>query len=103
MKLLFLLLLELSLIVPASISETKPSETTQSCVVIKHASAARQAFVSGANWQYVAGDFPRGMKWKSNIRDRDVRKIKKLGGRVVIVNQNYNGEDLKQAQESCKN
>lgn len=72
-----------------------------SCLIVKHASTARQVFVSGANWQYVAGDFPKGMKWKSNITDRNIRKIKELGGRVVIVPQNYTAADLEQAQKSC--
>ncbi len=29
-----------------------------SCLIIRHASTSRQIFVSGANWQYVEGDFP---------------------------------------------
>jgi hypothetical protein len=68
---------------------------------LKHASTARQFFVSGANWQYVAGEFPKGMKWKSNITDRSIRKIKELGGRVVIVPQNYSQADLEQARKEC--
>lgn len=73
----------------------------QTCLIVKHASAARQAFVSGANWQYVDGDFPQGMKWKSNITDRNIRKIKELGGKVVIVNQNYSAADLEAAKKQC--
>jgi hypothetical protein len=72
------------------------------CLIVKHASAARQAFISGANWQYVAGDFPKGMKWKSNITDRYVRKIKEAGGKVVVVRQDYTADDLRQAQDTCK-
>lgn len=71
------------------------------CLIIKHASTSRQIFVSGANWQYVEGDFPSGMKWKSNIRDRDVRKIKELGGKVVIVPQGYTVTDLDDARKQC--
>ena len=73
----------------------------QACVIVKHASSARQFFVSGANWQYVAGDFPKGMKWKSNITDRNVRKIKELGGKVVIVPEKYNSADLEEAKKTC--
>lgn len=72
------------------------------CLVIKHASAARQAFISGANWQYVAGDFPKGMKWKSNVTDRYVRKVKENGGHVATVPQEYSSADLKSAFETCK-
>jgi hypothetical protein len=72
------------------------------CLIVKHASAARQIFVSGANWMYVAGDFPKGMKWKSNITDRYIRKVKERGGRVATVSQEYTAADLKQAFETCK-
>lgn len=75
---------------------------TRSCLIVKHASTARQMFVSGANWQYVAGDFPKGMKWKSNITDRNIRKIKELGGLVVTLNSNYTASELAQAQKACR-
>jgi hypothetical protein len=77
------------------------SMSAQPCLIVKHASAARQAFVSGANWQYVDGEFPTGMKWKSNITDRNIRKIKELGGKVVVVNQNYSSVDLEAAKKQC--
>ena len=72
-----------------------------SCLIVKHASASRQFFVSGANWQYVAGEFPKNMKWKSNVTDRDIRKIKAQGGRVVIVKQDYGEADLEAAKREC--
>src|SRR5215831_16464973 len=71
------------------------------CLIVKHASTARQLFVSGANWQYVEGDFPKGMKWKSNITDRYIRKIRENGGRIVVVPQNYGASELEQARRSC--
>lgn len=74
----------------------------QACLIIRHASAARQAFVSGANWQYVEGDFPKGMKWKSNVTDRTVRKVKELGGRVVTVPTTYSTADLEDARKQCR-
>ena len=73
-----------------------------SCLIVKHASTAHQAFVSGANWQYVAGEFPKGMKWKSNITDRNIRKIKESGGQVVIVPETYSIADLEEAKKSCQ-
>lgn len=72
-----------------------------SCLIIRHASAAHQFLVSGANWQYVSGEFPKGMKWKSNITDRYVRKIKDAGWRVVTVPTNYTASDLEFAQKQC--
>src|SRR5712691_5466128 len=74
---------------------------TTTCLIVKHATTAHQVFVSGANWQYVAGDFPKGMKWKSNITDQNVRKIKELGGRVVVVPSAYSAEDLAEARKTC--
>lgn len=73
------------------------------CLIVKHASTSSQAFVSGANWRYVAGDFPKEMKWKSNITDRNIRKIKELGGRVVIVPTDYHAADLEDARKQCGN
>jgi hypothetical protein len=41
------------------------------------------------------------MKWKSNITDRNIRKVKELGGKVVVVNQNYSSADLEDARKQC--
>jgi hypothetical protein len=41
------------------------------------------------------------MKFKSNVTDRNVRKIKELGGKVVIVPQNYSLADLENAKKEC--
>jgi len=73
----------------------------ETCLIIKHASVSHQLWVSGANWQYVEGDFPHGMKWKSNITDRNVRKIKELGGKVVIVPEKYSTAELQDARNQC--
>lgn len=72
------------------------------CLVVKHASTAHQFFVSGANWQYVAGDFPEGMKWKSNITDGTIRKVKKMGGKVAIIRSDYTSDDLAQTLKGCQ-
>jgi hypothetical protein len=74
----------------------------ETCLIIRHASTAHQMLVSGANWQYVEGDFPKEMKWKSNITDRNVRKIKESGGKVVIVPTTYTPADLEDARRQCK-
>jgi hypothetical protein len=72
------------------------------CLIVKHASAGSQAFVSGANWRYVEGEFPKDMKWKSNITDRTIRKIKEEGGRVVTVPTDYHAADLEDARKQCE-
>jgi hypothetical protein len=88
----------LILLLVSSIAFAADSPT---CLIVKHASTSRQVFVSGANWQYVAGEFPKGMKWKSNVTDRYIRKIKEVGGKVVIVPQDYSATDLAQAKTEC--
>lgn len=72
------------------------------CLIVKHANIAHQLFVNASNWQYVTGDFPKGMKSKSNLTDPDIRKIQENGGQVVVVQPNYTTKELKQAQSSCK-
>ena len=72
------------------------------CLIVKHASNAHQLSVNASNWQYIAGDFPKGMKSKSNMTDRNIREIQENGGQVVVVQPNYTTKELKQAQTSCK-
>jgi hypothetical protein len=42
------------------------------------------------------------MKWKSDVTDRTVRKVKELGGRVVTVPNPYTTADLEDARKQCK-
>jgi hypothetical protein len=72
-------------------------------LIVKHATASQQVWVSGANWRYVEGDFPAGMKWKSNITDRGIRQIKekRKRGKVVIVPEKYSTTDLEDARKQC--
>ena len=77
------------------------AQGASTCLIIRHASTARQVWVSGANWQYVEGTFPKGMKWKSNITHRTVRKVKEMGGRVTTVPNVYTPADLEDARKHC--
>lgn len=90
-----------SLVACILVGSALAAEAPQSCLIVKHASTARQFFVSGANWQYVAGDFPPDMKWKSNITDRNIRKIREKGGKVIVIQPNYSMADLEQAKTAC--
>jgi hypothetical protein len=83
MRNLFLLLF---LVVPSFAGD-------QPCLIAKQAGI----WVIGPNWQYVEGDFPAGMKWKSNLTDRNIQK----GGRVVIVPEKYSSIDLEDARKQC--
>ncbi len=77
------------------------AEDLKNCLIIKHASVSQQFWVSGANWKYVAGEFPPGMKWKSNVTDRYVRKMKESGWKVLTVPEKYSAADLEFAQKQC--
>src|SRR5579859_4688237 len=90
-----------ALFVALVLSAVALAEDSSTCLIIRHASTARQAFVSGANWQYVEGHFPKGMKWKSNITDRTVRKVWAAGGRVVTIPNVYTPADLEDAPKQC--
>jgi len=73
----------------------------QPCLIVKAASTSHRWLVSWAPWEYVAGDFPPKMKWKSNISDGDIRKVKENGGKVVVIPANYKMEDLDDARKQC--
>jgi hypothetical protein len=85
-------------------AQTKPPSSGQvevpSCLIVKHAGGF-SAFANNANWEYVAGDFPKGMKWKGHLTDRNIRKIKEKGGHVVVIGAGYKPDDVEQARKAC--
>ena len=85
------------LVTPAAYATDQPT-----CLIVKHTSVAHQVLVNWNNWQYVAGDFPKGMKWKSNLTDRNIRQIKEHGGHVAIVPQNYTADDVQKVFATCR-
>ena len=52
-------------------------------------------------FEYVEGDFPKGFKFRTEIRDKHVRKIKELGGKIVIIKTDYTPADLLDARNRC--
>jgi len=50
---------------------------------------------------YVEGDFPAGMKFQSEIGDKQVRQIQESGGKVVVLPPDYKLPDLEDARKSC--
>lgn len=52
-------------------------------------------------FDYVAGDYPSGFKWRSELSDGDVRDLQKKGGRVVVLASEYSGDDLSNAKQTC--
>jgi hypothetical protein len=80
---------------PAAIHAEPP------CLILKHATTSQQFLVNASNWRYVEGEFPKGMKWKSNITDRYVRQIKAAGGIIVIIPTDYTQADVENARKQC--
>ncbi len=52
---------------------------------------------------YLAGEYPSGMPFRNQIKDKDVDKIRAKGGRVVILDSEYTHEDLDKAKKECGN
>lgn len=50
---------------------------------------------------YLAGDYPAGVSFRSEIKDKEIDKIKAKGGRVLILDPHYTREDLDKAKNAC--
>jgi hypothetical protein len=51
---------------------------------------------------YLAGEYPPGIPFRSQIKDKDVDKIRAKGGRVLILDTKYTHDDLENAKAACK-
>lgn len=75
------------------------------CVILRN--YPRKAADAFTRWtvpppyQYVEGEFPKGFKFRSEIRDKHVRKIQEMGGRIVIIPSDYKASDLDDARKRC--
>jgi hypothetical protein len=50
---------------------------------------------------YLAGEYPPGIPFRSQIKDKDVDKIRAKGGRVIILDTKYTHDDLEKAKKQC--
>jgi len=50
---------------------------------------------------YLAGEYPPGIPFRSQVRDKDVDKIRAKGGRVIILDTKYTHDDLEKAKKQC--
>jgi|SRR5579859_2701428 len=57
--------------------------------------AARHAMI------YLAGEYPSGFPFRSQIKDKDVDKIKGMGAQVIILDSQYTRADLDTAKGQC--
>lgn len=80
----------------------------KSCVILKRMGPADEVTshlysfgIRGKQFQFVEGDFPKGMKFHGRLTDHDVREIMDKGGKVSVVEKDYKREDLEDARKSC--
>jgi hypothetical protein len=50
---------------------------------------------------YLAGEYPSGFAFRSQIKDKDVDKIKAAGTQVIILDSQYTRADLDAAKGQC--
>ncbi len=50
---------------------------------------------------YLAGEYPDGFPFRTQIKDKDVDKIRAKGGRVLILDSHYTRDDLEKAKKQC--
>jgi len=80
-----------------------------SCVILKRMGPADQVTsrlysfgIRGKQFQYVEGKLPDGFPFHGRLTDHDVRNLQARGAEVVVVNQNFNADDLRQARADCR-
>jgi len=80
-----------------------------SCVVLKRMGPADQVTsrlysfgIRGKQFQYVEGKLPEGFPFHGRLTDHDVRDLQGRGAEVVVLNQNFTADELKQARADCR-
>src|ERR1700683_4018174 len=73
----------------------------KSCVILKRMGPADEVTSHlysfgnrGKQFQFVEGNFPKGMKFHGRLTDHDVQQIMDKGGKVSILEKDYKHEDL---------
>ena len=80
-----------------------------SCVILKRMGPADQVTsrlysfgIRGKQFQYVEGKLPNGYPFHGRLTDHDVRNLQDRGAQVIVLNQAFTAEDLKQARADCR-
>jgi PEGA domain-containing protein len=80
-----------------------------SCVLLKRMGPADQITshlysfgIRGKQFQYIEGKLPEGFPFHGRLTDHDVRNLQGRGAEVIVLNQNYTSEELKQARADCQ-
>ena len=58
--------------------------------------------IRGKQFQYVEGNFPKGVKFHGRLTDNDVREIQNNGGKITVLEPKYTDSDLEIARKSCQ-
>jgi hypothetical protein len=80
-----------------------------SCLILKRMGPADQVTsrlysfgIRGKQFQYVEGKLPDGFPFHGRLTDHDVRNLQARGAEVIVVNQNFTSDDLRQARDDCR-
>ncbi len=94
----------------AAIPENGVGHASQpSCVLLKRMGPADQVTshlysfgIRGKQFQYIEGRLPDGFPFHGRMTDHDVRNLQVLGAEVIVLNQNYTPDELKQGIADCE-
>jgi tetratricopeptide (TPR) repeat protein len=78
-----------------------------SCVILERMGTAGEVTshlygIHGKQFQYVEGNFPKAVKFRGRLTDKDVREIQDNGGKFIILEPKYTESDLEIARRSCQ-
>ncbi|HXZ32864.1 MAG TPA: PEGA domain-containing protein [Terriglobales bacterium] len=80
-----------------------------SCVLLKRMGPADQVTsrlysfgIRGKQFQYIEGKLPEGFPFHGRMTDHDVRNLQARGAEVIVLNQNYTPDELKQGRTDCQ-
>jgi hypothetical protein len=80
-----------------------------SCVILKRMGPADEITshlysfgIRGKQFQYVEGKLPEGAPFHGRLTDHDVRNLQGRGAEIIVLNQNFTADDLKQARADCR-
>jgi|SRR5579862_1160516 len=79
------------------------------CVLLKRMGPADEVTshlysfgIRGKQFQYIEGKLPDGFPFHGRLTDHDVRNLQARGAEVIVLNQNFTADDLKQARADCR-
>lgn len=83
--------------------------TEPTCVILKRMGPADQVTshlysfgIRGKQFQYIEGKLPDGFPFHGRLTDHDVRNLQARGTEVLVLENHYTADDLKQARADCR-